>query len=67
MVASSDRWYQIYKHIIGSGGKETLVGEVRGESKAEQRVESLNANLSKEEREAGWRYYRNQGSAKRKT
>lgn len=61
-------WYQIFKHLMGSGSEPTVVKEVRGESQAVQLCERLEATLSEEERKTGWTYYRsNHGSAKRKS
>lgn len=58
-------FYRIYKHIMGSGNDPIFVIEVRGESRAVRAVESLDAKLSQEEKDAGWIHYRDAGSSKR--
>lgn len=60
-------WYRIFKHILLSGNEPIFIAEVRGESHAVQAVDSLDARLSKEDKDAGWTHYRDKGTAMRQT
>jgi hypothetical protein len=52
------RWFLIYKHNRSLGETRAVVDEVRGESRAVKFVETLEAQLSEEDRIAGWSYER---------
>lgn len=50
------KWYKIYKS--NRKGDRRLVDEVRGEARAVHRVDILNGEMSPDEHEQGWSYYR---------
>jgi hypothetical protein len=64
-MLTKERWYLIFKHNRILGEPRIAMDEVRGESHAVSYVERLDAQLSDEERIAGWSYERaGHGTAK---